>query len=249
MTSRLTSSGTLVLTGAAMSGALALAAGPASAATHPAAPTSAAADGYVGPCSGYALCIHNKRSATRLTIKGKKYLGKRNGISIRNSRNVTIRGNTFRGFAANNTYAGVHVRGKSTGIIIENNTFQNIKNTSPRDNGWAHGVYIVDSDGTKVIGNNKFIGIEGDPVRVRDGSDRTIVSGNTFNGAGARALFSDWHSGREACGKNNVFKNNKYKGVPGRSGAAGYKRGSTVSLVYTFFCPPSIKNGGGNRKF
>lgn len=72
------------------------------------------------------------------------------------------------------------------GSVIRDNVFTDIENVPVRQTGTRrygptllHAIYINGSTGSRVEGN-QFSRFTGSPVRVRDGSDDTIVVGNSF---------------------------------------------------------------------
>jgi hypothetical protein len=85
----------------------------------------------------------------------------------------------------------------SHGNEIRNNHFVNVENVSSSA-GLMHAVYLAHGSSDNEIRANRFVGISGDPIRVRDGSNRNQVTDNTFEKAGSVAFISDWWCDKSA---------------------------------------------------
>lgn len=115
-------------------------------------------------------------------------------------------------------YSGITLD-KVSGSTIQNDTFSNILNDTD-GYGHEHGAYLVGADNNQIL-NNLFTNVGGDPVRVRDGSDSNIVTGNTFTSTGSHGYIGDWYCitaintctyGQESKSFSNVFKTNTLNG-------------------------------------
>ncbi|GEM_PF-1862834 len=85
------------------------------------------------------------------------------------------------------------------------------------------GVYLAHySDSNRIVGC-EFSRVKGDPIRIRDDSNHTVIEGNTFELAGWNAVVSTWYCGasRGECYKEleperpsfgTVFRNNAVEG-------------------------------------
>jgi hypothetical protein len=100
--------------------------------------------------------------------------------------------------------------------VVANNRFVNIQNESG-DERFLHAVYLnVGSDENRVVGNATFR-VSGDPIKVRQFSNRNEITGNTLRCSGGKSFFLDYPedftpaSGREPeCASwENVFSNNR----------------------------------------
>jgi Right handed beta helix region len=78
---------------------------------------------------------------------------------------------------------GAVVLTNSSNNRIENNHFVNIENTSSYP-GLIHGVYVTHFSKSNSITRNRFENISGDPVKVRNQSNFTVVENNTFTRTG-----------------------------------------------------------------
>lgn len=78
---------------------------------------------------------------------------------------------------------GAIVLTNSSNNRIENNHFTNIENV-PGDAGYVHGVYVTHFSSSNTIRGNNFSTISGDPVKVRNQSNYTVVENNTFTRTG-----------------------------------------------------------------
>ncbi|GAA2190993.1 right-handed parallel beta-helix repeat-containing protein [Micromonospora lupini] len=210
---------------------------------------AAAAPRYPGqvtcPTGDYQLCING--GPGNFTISGRTFSGHQNAILLTNVSKVTISGNTFTRLSGPKGFAGVHVK-NSSGIVIKKNVFSRLSNK-----GNMHGVYLVNTPGSSITGNT-FSSITGDPVRIRDGSNNTTVSGNTFVKSGTYAVFSEWSDptkGDTVCSRGSVFKNNRYgTSYSGKSIklVRWGGKGSGKSLTWSNCTTASITNKGGNTK-
>lgn len=100
--------------------------------------------------------------------------------------------------------------------VVRNNHFVNLRNQSGQER-FLHAVYMnVTSDDNRVE-NNATFRVCGDPIKVRQFSNRNQVVGNTLRCSGAKAFFLDYpedfpaDSGREdECASwENQFKGNR----------------------------------------
>jgi hypothetical protein len=99
--------------------------------------------------------------------------------------------------------------------VILNNSFVNIKNQSGEER-FLHAVYMnVHSDENRVEGNLTSK-VSGDPIKVRQYSNRNVVTNNTLRCSGLKSFFLDYpepfggNTGRapECDSYRNVFKGN-----------------------------------------
>jgi Right handed beta helix region len=79
----------------------------------------------------------------------------------------------------------------SRGNVIRNNHFVDVENASGAQ-GLMHAVYLAHGSSENEIRSNRFVGVSGDPIRVRDGSNRNEVTDNVFEDTGSVAFISDW---------------------------------------------------------
>ena len=102
---------------------------------------------------------------------------------------------------------------------IRNNHFLQVENESSSA-GLMHAIYLAHGSRGNQVRANRFVGISGDPIRVRDGSSSNEVIDNTFEEAGSSAFISDWwcdKSVNSACTKasgecpswENAFRDNE----------------------------------------
>ncbi|MFC5185074.1 right-handed parallel beta-helix repeat-containing protein [Actinomadura harenae] len=204
------------------------------------------ADAAAYQCQGaqkgvYKICLYGQSGKK---ISGRTFANAQNGIFIKNSRNITVSGNTFTNLSGPKGFAGVHIQ-DSTGITITRNRFTKLSNS-----GNMHGVYLVRTSHVRIT-KNTFSSISGDPVRVRDGSSYNTVEGNTMTHSGRYALFSEWAKlppyGREKCGKGNVLKDNTYSlNAPKQVKVLSGGKGSPPR--FGFCRPAGVKDGGGNHR-
>lgn len=85
----------------------------------------------------------------------------------------------------------------SRGNEIRNNHFVDVENASSTA-GLMHAVYLAHGSSENDIRSNRFVGISGDPIRVRDGSNHNEVVDNVFEAAGSSAFISDWWCDKDA---------------------------------------------------
>lgn len=122
----------------------------------------------------------------------------------------------------------------SHGNDIRNNHFVNVENASSSA-GLMHAVYLAHGSSDNEIRANRFVGISGDPIRVRDGSNHNQVTDNTFETAGSAAFISDWWCDKSAnpnCTKpggecpswENAFRDNEMH--------CGYGGGTIATFQY-----------------
>ncbi|MET8282251.1 right-handed parallel beta-helix repeat-containing protein [Micromonospora sp. NPDC005174] len=211
--------------------------------------TAAAAPTYPGqvtcPTGDYQLCING--GPGNFTISGRTFSNHQNAILLTNVSKVTISGNTFTRLSGPKGFAGVHVK-NSSGIVIKNNVFSRLSNK-----GNMHGIYLVNTTGSRITGNT-FSSITGDPVRIRNGSNNTTVSGNTFVKSGTYAVFSEWSDpakGEKVCSRGSTFKNNRYGTAYSGKSIKLIRwggKGSGTNLSWSNCTTASITNKGGNTK-
>lgn len=82
-----------------------------------------------------------------------------------------------------------------------------------------HAVYMAHHSSGNTLRNNRFLRINGDPVKVRDSSNNNRIEANVFISTGKKAVFQDWYcqDGPDNCTKptvecpsiGNVFTKNK----------------------------------------
>lgn len=100
---------------------------------------------------------------------------------------------------------------------ISNNHFVNIINDSGA--GLIHALYVAHMSDDNVIRANRFVDNSGDPVRLRDYSNRNVIYDNKMYNTGIVAGYTDWycdHDVRDDCTKvapecpswDNAFRNN-----------------------------------------
>jgi hypothetical protein len=99
-----------------------------------------------------------------------------------------------------------------------------------------HAVYLAHGSSDNQVTANRFSGVSGDPIRVRDESNRNYVADNVFTTTGSDAFISDWwcdKSQNTACTKTsgecpsweNQFRDNEVH--------CGYG-GATISIFKYF---------------
>lgn len=105
---------------------------------------------------------------------------------------------------------------------IANNHFVDVINL---DGGaLIHGLYVAHGSERNEIARNRFLRSTGDPVRVRDGSNGNVITGNRMTKVGTAAGYTDWycdHDVRDDCTKagpecpswQNQFRDNTLDGT------------------------------------
>jgi hypothetical protein len=182
-------------------------------------------DGRYSTDFGLHISPRNLRSNIQVFyIKWTRYL--RGGMTIGVGDHNRIYKNTFYRIGSYYSkqpeavaYAGIYLY-DSADNSIERSVFVDILNTGA---GYSHehGVYIFRSTYNQVTGST-FSNVGGDPIRVRDASNHTTVSGNTFTNSGSNGYIGDWRclnsadttcpDGDESLSWNNSFKDNVLNG-------------------------------------
>lgn len=135
---------------------------------------------------------------------------------------------------------------------IRNNHFVDVRNASSGA-GLMHAVYLAHGSSDNAISANRFTNVSGDPIRVRDESNRNIVTDNVFSDTGA-AFISDWwcdKSKLSACTKasgecpswENQFRKNQIHCGYGGKTAALFKYYQGVSYVPAWCVNHATKDG------
>lgn len=117
---------------------------------------------------------------------------------------------------------------------IRNNHFLHVENASG-SGGLMHALYLAHGSSQNDIRANRFVGISGDPVRLRDGSNHNQVVDNVLETAGSVAFISDWWCDKDAnpnCTKpsgecpswENAFRDNELH--------CGYDGGTIATFHY-----------------
>lgn len=125
---------------------------------------------------------------------------------------INIDGGSLYGMYFQDGYgsSGFVVMVNSDNISIKNSHFINGNNSAS-----FHGVYLAHGSSHNYIKGNRFIGISGDPIRVRDLSNYNYINANYFQDSGYYATFSDWYctenctkEERECRSYGNEFRSN-----------------------------------------
>lgn len=104
---------------------------------------------------------------------------------------------------------------------ITNNHFVSVENTDQTASA-IHAIYLAHYSSSNFIERNKFVGVNGDPVKVRDASDENVINDNRFYSSGHGSYFQDSYCEphRPECTKptpecpsiGNQFRNNELHG-------------------------------------
>jgi hypothetical protein len=100
---------------------------------------------------------------------------------------------------------GAIVLTNSSNNRIENNHFVNIENVSSQA-GLIHGVYVTHFSSSNAITRNKFATISGDPVKVRNRSNYTVVENNTFTRTGRISYYRGEFCDRQCAIDNDLAR-------------------------------------------
>lgn len=130
-----------------------------------------------------------------------------NGIDIRDSRQVTVRGN----LASSNSAFGIALTHSSDSVIEGNTVNDNVR--------WCT---FPGEQGEVVVP-----GCDSAGVMLQDGSSRNVVRYNSISGQNGDGIFVRNHTGR--CGNDNTVVNNDVTGAIWNGLEAGFCDGLTVS--------------------
>ena len=115
------------------------------------------------------------------------------------------------------SYAAVRMINSRRNGLYDNH-FESIRNPAEYS-GYLHAVYVAHGSGANRIERNRFVAVNGDAIRTRDGADGNWIVGNAFDRAGKRAAYSDWYCierctlPRPECpSAGNVFRDNRVGG-------------------------------------
>jgi hypothetical protein len=100
---------------------------------------------------------------------------------------------------------GAIVLTNSSNNRIENNHFVNIENKSS-EAGLIHGAYVTHFSSSNTITRNKFATISGDPVKVRNQSNYTVVENNTFTRTGRISYYRGEFCDRQCAIDNGLAR-------------------------------------------
>jgi hypothetical protein len=113
-------------------------------------------------------------------------------------------------------YGGVDLVNSSRNLV-QHNHFVGLENKESGQD-LIHGVYLAHHSNENVVQGNRFEEVSGDPVRVRNDSNRNQITGNEFRRTGQTAQFSEWFCDtpcaerngldRECASHGNVFAEN-----------------------------------------
>lgn len=132
----------------------------------------------------------------------------------------------------------------SSGNNIENNTFDQVENTT--NPGAIHDLYITHFSSSNSVTRNRFTTVSSYAVKVRDRSNYTDVESNTFDDTGGTSAYRDEFcdlacveanpgTPRQCASYDNRFKNNAIGTVYG---------GSAQQAVWSMD-PPGLTYAGG----
>ncbi|WP_363798990.1 right-handed parallel beta-helix repeat-containing protein [Lysobacter firmicutimachus] len=132
---------------------------------------------------------------------------------VRNLRFVRIGGRYGAG-PAPYSYAAVRLINSRYNGLYDNH-FESIENPGEYS-GYLHAIYLAHGASANRIERNRFVAVNGDAIRTRDGADANRMADNVFDRAGKRAAYSDWYCierctlPRPECpSAGNVFRDNR----------------------------------------
>jgi hypothetical protein len=179
---------------------------------------------------GYQGGLSLDGGTNRVPVDGqqrKAYQKKGAGLNRNTVQDMVFRqiGNTYTGGKFG---YGALILTNSSNNIIRNNTFSAVENNGALG-AKLHGAYITHFSSHNTIAHNTFATISGDPVKLRDQSDRNQITGNTFTKAGhysyyreefctGTCLVQNPTKDRECPSSGNTFSGNTlHSGYKGRS--------------------------------
>lgn len=134
-----------------------------------------------------------------LMIHG-RYTTNANGVRVPST--LGANGNTVYGmnfFKLGSKYGGLVPFGvaavdlvNSSDNLIRNNHFTELENTARADWSHLHAVYLAHGSSHNEIINNKMKTVSGSGIDIRNGSNFTDITGNTFDHVGINASLQDW---------------------------------------------------------
>ncbi len=148
------------------------------------------------------------------------FYGNRNDINAGNSHNTLESMYFYRigGLFSNEVHSTAAVRFVNSSFnTIINSHFVDILNPNKHAH-LIHAVYMAHHSSGNVVRGNRFLRINGDPIKVRDSSNSNRIESNVFVSTGKWAIFQDWYcqDGPDNCTKptaecpsiDNVFRKN-----------------------------------------
>ncbi|GAB3400342.1 right-handed parallel beta-helix repeat-containing protein [Flindersiella endophytica] len=195
-------------------------------------PIAPSEDLYDGGTSGlrfYYLQVENY-SAGGVSVYGeseREHRDKRYKPAVWRKASKGLNGNTFVGMNFRRL-GNKWTRGKfgygaitltnSSGNRIVNNSFNEIENAGARG-PYIHGVYVTHFSSDNRVERNTFNRNSGDPVKVRDQSNRNVFQGNVFVRSGEQSFYRDeycdrrcalaYHVVRQCASYGNRFVRNR----------------------------------------
>lgn len=149
------------------------------------------------------------------------FYGDRNDINRGNSHNTLESMYFYRigGLYSAQAHSTAAVRFVNSSFnTITNSHFVDILNPNKHAH-LIHAVYMAHHSSGNHIRKNRFLRINGDPIKVRDLSNNNRIESNLFISTGKKAVFQDWYcqDGPDNCTKpttecpsiGNVFRNNR----------------------------------------
>ncbi|WP_223669630.1 cupredoxin domain-containing protein [Kangiella shandongensis] len=130
--------------------------------------------------------------------------GNRNYVSSWNSANELYGMYFYRigGKYSNSEYSTAAVRFvNSRNNSIVNSHFVDILNT-PEWSSAIHAVYIAHHSSNNEVLRNRFLNINGDPIKVRDESNYNYIADNRFYSSGKEAFYQAWYCNADERGWN-----------------------------------------------
>lgn len=139
---------------------------------------------------------------------------------------------------------GAIVLTNSSNNRIVNCHFVDIENVSPYE-GTIHGVYITHYSSSNTLELNRFSGISGDAVKVRNSSNFNIIERNTFIRAGCTSYFRGEFCDRTCAITNNLARqcasyHNRFFNNTIKSGYSG------AQISAWSLSPEGLTNAGGD---